>query len=177
VKSGRRAGCCAVNIVPPTPVRIRKPNAGGGAVVNPCLNRTEVITPAVPGLTEKLLAVAFTVWTTDAVQPPQITLVGAPLRFEPTISAAPAGVAPVPIAATHALTIPETTARRLTSAFLSHAELSIGSGLVMASTGFARVTIDAETGTVVWPGGADLAPDTLYERVRTGTWPQRDTAI
>lgn len=25
--------------------------------------------------------------------------------------------------------------------------------------------------TVVWPGGADLAPDTLYERVRTGAWP------
>jgi hypothetical protein len=28
--------------------------------------------------------------------------------------------------------------------------------------GFARVSVDAETGTVVWPGGADLAPDTLY---------------
>jgi hypothetical protein len=27
-------------------------------------------------------------------------------------------------------------------------------------------------GTVAWPGGADLAPDTLYERVRTGVWPQ-----
>ena len=27
-------------------------------------------------------------------------------------------------------------------------------------------------GTVAWPGGADLAPDTLYERVRTGKWPQ-----
>jgi len=26
-------------------------------------------------------------------------------------------------------------------------------------------------GTVAWPGGADLAPDTLYERVRSGTWP------
>lgn len=38
--------------------------------------------------------------------------------------------------------------------------------------GFARVAVDQETGTVVWPGGADLAPDTLYERVRTGTWPQ-----
>lgn len=39
------------------------------------------------------------------------------------------------------------------------------------SEGFAKVTVDPETGTVVWPGGADLAPDTLYERVRTGAWP------
>lgn len=39
--------------------------------------------------------------------------------------------------------------------------------------GFARVSVDRETGTVVWPGGADLAPDTLYERVRTGRWPDR----
>lgn len=38
--------------------------------------------------------------------------------------------------------------------------------------GFAKVYIDQETGTVVWPGGADLAPDTLYERVRTGAWPE-----
>jgi hypothetical protein len=42
--------------------------------------------------------------------------------------------------------------------------------------GFAEVTVDPETGTVVWPGGADLAPDTLYERVRTGAWPDRDVA-
>jgi Protein of unknown function (DUF2442) len=42
--------------------------------------------------------------------------------------------------------------------------------------GFARVRVDAETGTVIWPGGADLAPDTLYERVRTGVWPDRDVA-
>ena len=26
-------------------------------------------------------------------------------------------------------------------------------------------------GTVAWPGGADLAPDTLHERIRTGAWP------
>ncbi len=38
--------------------------------------------------------------------------------------------------------------------------------------GFAKVTVDPETGTVIWPSGADLAPDTLYERVRTGRWPQ-----
>ena len=40
--------------------------------------------------------------------------------------------------------------------------------------GFAKVTVDEETGTVTWPGGADLAPDTLYERVRTGAWPGWD---
>jgi hypothetical protein len=42
--------------------------------------------------------------------------------------------------------------------------------------GFARAAVDAETRTVVWPGGADLAPDTLYERVRTGTWPDQNLA-
>jgi Protein of unknown function (DUF2442) len=40
--------------------------------------------------------------------------------------------------------------------------------------GFAAVTVDAELGTVVWPGGADLAPDTLYLRVETGAWPTMD---
>jgi hypothetical protein len=42
--------------------------------------------------------------------------------------------------------------------------------------GFAKVAVDAETGTVAWPGGADLAPDILYERVRTGEWPQDPVA-
>jgi hypothetical protein len=42
--------------------------------------------------------------------------------------------------------------------------------------GFARLETDPETGTVVWPGGADLAPDTLYERVQSGTWPESRTA-
>ncbi len=42
--------------------------------------------------------------------------------------------------------------------------------------GFERVSIDGETGTVVWPGGVDLAPDTLYERVRTGIWPDQNVA-
>jgi hypothetical protein len=42
--------------------------------------------------------------------------------------------------------------------------------------GFAKVTVEGEIGTIVWPGGADLAPDTLYERVRTGLWPDRDVA-
>ena len=38
--------------------------------------------------------------------------------------------------------------------------------------GFAQVVVDDETGTVAWPGGADLAPDTLYERVSSGAWPE-----
>jgi hypothetical protein len=42
--------------------------------------------------------------------------------------------------------------------------------------GFAEAVLDRESGTVTWPGGADLAPDTLYERVRTGIWPGRDVA-
>lgn len=42
--------------------------------------------------------------------------------------------------------------------------------------GFAEVSVDVETGTVVWPNGADLAPDTLYERIRTGAWPDQDIA-
>jgi hypothetical protein len=42
--------------------------------------------------------------------------------------------------------------------------------------GFAHATVDDETGTVVWPSGADLAPDTLYERARTGAWPDQNRA-
>jgi hypothetical protein len=42
--------------------------------------------------------------------------------------------------------------------------------------GFSEAALDAESGTVTWPGGADLAPDTLYERVRTGAWPDQNVA-
>jgi Protein of unknown function (DUF2442) len=42
--------------------------------------------------------------------------------------------------------------------------------------GFAEVAVDHETGTVIWPGGADLAPDTLYERLRSGAWPDTRAA-
>ncbi len=42
--------------------------------------------------------------------------------------------------------------------------------------GFAAAELDPESGTVTWPGGADLAPDTLYERVKTGAWTGRRVA-
>jgi hypothetical protein len=42
--------------------------------------------------------------------------------------------------------------------------------------GFVDAHVDAESGTVVWPGGADLAPDTLYQRVSTGLWPGQSAA-
>jgi uncharacterized protein DUF2442 len=42
--------------------------------------------------------------------------------------------------------------------------------------GFNRVKADPETGTVIWPGDADLAPDTLYERIRSGAWPESRAA-
>lgn len=43
---------------------------------------------------------------------------------------------------------------------------------VRTPDGFAKAYVDEETGTVAWPNGADLAPDTLYVRVTTGIWPQ-----
>jgi Protein of unknown function (DUF2442) len=43
--------------------------------------------------------------------------------------------------------------------------------------GFAAVRVDPECGTVVWPNEVDLAPDTLYLRVKTGTWPELDAPV
>jgi hypothetical protein len=31
---------------------------------------------------------------------------------------------------------------------------------------FAQVKLDAEAGTIVWPGGIDLAPEPLYEQAK-----------
>ena len=31
---------------------------------------------------------------------------------------------------------------------------------------FAQVQLDAEAGTIVWPGGIDLAPEPLYEQAK-----------
>lgn len=34
---------------------------------------------------------------------------------------------------------------------------------------FGRVHVDGEAGTVVWPNGADLAPEVLYREVQRST--------
>ncbi|NJL26989.1 MAG: DUF2442 domain-containing protein [Thermoanaerobaculia bacterium] len=35
---------------------------------------------------------------------------------------------------------------------------------------FRAVDVDRELGTIVWPNGADLCPDVLYEAERKGSW-------
>jgi hypothetical protein len=32
---------------------------------------------------------------------------------------------------------------------------------------FRSVRVDPEAGTIVWPNGADIAPDTLYQEIKT----------
>jgi Protein of unknown function (DUF2442) len=41
---------------------------------------------------------------------------------------------------------------------------------VRTPEGFAEAFLDH--GVIAWPGEVDFAPDTLYERVRTGVWPE-----
>ena len=36
---------------------------------------------------------------------------------------------------------------------------------------FAEVTVDLEAGTIVWPGGIDLAPEPLYEQAKAHPLP------
>jgi hypothetical protein len=36
---------------------------------------------------------------------------------------------------------------------------------------FSQLAVDVELGTVVWPNGVDLAPETLYERAATNPLP------
>lgn len=36
---------------------------------------------------------------------------------------------------------------------------------LIAETEFAKVRVDAESGTIVWPNGADVDPDVLYAAV------------
>jgi hypothetical protein len=42
--------------------------------------------------------------------------------------------------------------------------------------GFQARAVDAETGTVVWPRGAELAPDTLCEHARYRSVADEDVA-
>ena len=41
---------------------------------------------------------------------------------------------------------------------------------------FSKVLIDPETGTVAWPGGIDLCPDTLYHNVTGAPLPGESAA-
>lgn len=45
-----------------------------------------------------------------------------------------------------------------------------------SADGFSKAALDPELGTVAWPSGADLAPDTLYLRLTSGAWPERRLA-
>jgi hypothetical protein len=45
---------------------------------------------------------------------------------------------------------------------------------VRTEDGFREAHVDPESGTVAWPNEVDLAPNTLYIRVKTGEWPEMD---
>ena len=40
---------------------------------------------------------------------------------------------------------------------------------------FAQVTVDADAGTIVWPNGADLDPDVLYDAAQAASGRQSET--
>jgi hypothetical protein len=41
---------------------------------------------------------------------------------------------------------------------------------------FAQVRVDREIGTIVWPNGADMAPETLYELIEKNSTATRPAA-
>ena len=47
---------------------------------------------------------------------------------------------------------------------------------VRTPAGFAEARPERASGTVTWPGGADLASGPLHERRRRGAWPGQDAA-
>lgn len=42
---------------------------------------------------------------------------------------------------------------------------------------FAQVTVDGQLGTLVWPGGLDLAPEPLYEQAKRHPVAQTSAAL
>ncbi len=64
-----------------------------------------------------------------------------------------------------------------TSGTVDFANLVASSGGVFEALrdpiAFAAVTVDREAGTIVWPSGADIDPDVLYEMAHAGAMTPR----